>query len=177
MVGKSLDTSEVEGAELWKSVEPWLPSFEPAETPVDPRWNTNEPGRLFGKEYLRRSRLGQGAFRILVTDAYEKRCSISGERTLPVLQASHIKPYGKGPNRVDNGLLLRSDLHILFDRGYITVTPEYRVEVSPRIKEEFENGRDYYKHHGDRLKVVPAVLLDQPNADFLRWHNETVFRG
>jgi putative restriction endonuclease len=112
-----------------------------------------------------------------VTDAYERRCAISGERTLPVLQASHIKPYGKGPNRVDNGLLLRSDLHILFDRGYITVTPTLAVEVSTRIKEEFENGRDYYKHHGNQLLVMPATSIDRPNSGFLKWHNETVFRG
>jgi putative restriction endonuclease len=132
---------------------------------------------MFGKEYLRKSRLGQGAFRVLVTDAYERRCSISGERTLPVLQASHIKPYGKGPNQVDNGLLLRSDLHILFDRGFITVTPELQVEVSPRIKEKYLNGRDYYKHHGQRLVQLPEFSVDKPNHEYLRWHNESVFLG
>ncbi len=50
--------------------------------------------------------------------------------------------------RSRNGLLLRRDIHSLFDRGYVTVTPELRFEVSRRIKEEFENGRDYYALHG-----------------------------
>ncbi|HEU4401762.1 MAG TPA: HNH endonuclease [Candidatus Polarisedimenticolia bacterium] len=177
VVGKTYDSTETSGARVWEAVKPWLPIFEPAEAGVAVEPRVGEPQRLFGKEYLHRSRLGQGAFRILVTDAYERRCTISGERTLPVLQASHIKPYGKGPNRVDNGLLLRSDLHILFDRGYVTVTPELHVEVSPRIKEEFENGRDYYKHHGHPLAVLPTARDDRPNPAFLQWHNEMVFRG
>jgi putative restriction endonuclease len=78
---------------------------------------------------------------------------------------------------VDNGLLLRSDLHILFDRGYLTVTPNLNVEISRRIKEEYENGRDYYKFHGSSLAVLPLSTIDRPNADFLRWHNERIFRS
>lgn len=174
--GKTYDSGEGWGKQLWEAVQPWLPAFEPAEPQASTECAVSEGGRLFGKEYLRRSRLGQGAFRVLVTDAYTRRCAVSGERTLPVLQASHIKPYGKGPNRVDNGLLLRSDLHILFDCGLMTLTPDLRVEVSHRIKERYENGRDYYKHHGQPLVVLPDSPRDRPNADFLRWHNETIFR-
>ena len=106
----------------------------------------------FGAEYLTRGRLGQGAFRVLVTDAYERRCAVTGEKTLPVLEAAHIKPYAlQGPHRVSNGILLRSDLHKLFDLGYITVTPELKLEVSPRLKTEWQNGREYYAHHGQPL--------------------------
>lgn len=175
--GKTYDSTEGSGKRLWQAVQPWLPTFEPAEPQPSTAFDVGEGGRLFGKEYLHCSRLGQGAFRILVTDAYTRRCAVSGERTLPVLQASHIKPFGKGPNRVDNGLLLRSDLHILFDCGLMTVTPDLHVEISHRIKEEYENGRDYYKHHGNPLAVRPESPIDRPNANFLRWHNETVFRS
>jgi putative restriction endonuclease len=176
VIGKSYDSEEDCGKRLWQAVQPWLPKFEPAEPLVSTGYDVSEGDRLFGREYLHRSRLGQGAFRILVTDAYARRCAVSGERTLPVLQASHIKPYGKGPNRVDNGLLLRSDLHILLDRGLMTVTPDLHVEISRRIKEAYENGRDYYKHHGHPLVVVPDAAVDRPNTEFLKWHNETVFR-
>jgi putative restriction endonuclease len=176
VVGKKYDDQEEGGRRTWALVEPWLPRLEPAEVNDETASVVAEPGRLYGQEYLHRSRLGQGAFRILVTDAYGRRCAISGERTLPVLQASHIKPYGDGPNRVDNGLLLRSDLHILFDRGYLTVTPELKIEISRRIKEEYENGRDYYKYHGSGLAVLPPALIDRPNPEFLRWHNEKLFR-
>ena len=115
---------------------------------------------------------------MLVTDAYRRRCAVTLERTLPVLQAAHIRPYSElGPHAIENGLLLRSDLHTLFDRGYFTVTPDLRVEVSGRLKEEFENGREYYRHHGERLAIVPGAPHERPAAEFLRWHNEHRYLG
>ncbi|MEX2499357.1 MAG: HNH endonuclease [Wenzhouxiangellaceae bacterium] len=77
---------------------------------------------------LVRQRVGQDGFRALVTDAYTRRCAISGERTLPALEAAHIKPYAEsGPNRT-------------------------------------ENGRDYYRFHGERLIVEP----DNPAENQIR---------
>src|SRR5215211_3132406 len=75
----------------------------------------------YGSEFLTRTRLGQGAFRVLVTEAYTRRCAVTGERTLPALEAAHIQPFSKlGPHLTTNGLLLRSDLHKLFDLGYLS---------------------------------------------------------
>jgi putative restriction endonuclease len=163
--GKTYETTRSPGAELWASVLQRLHSLR-----------DYEEAERYGTEFLTRARLGQGAFRVLVTDAYHRRCAITGERTLPVLEAAHIKPYSEeGPHRVTNGLLLRSDLHILFDKGYLTVTPEYRVEVSHRIREEFENGRDYCAHHGQQLLVLPDEASDRPGRPFLKWHNESRF--
>jgi len=140
--------------------------------------DSNSTTDRFGREYLTRARLGQGAFRVLVTGAYQRRCAITGEKTLPVLEAAHIKPFSEsGPNRTDNGLLLRSDLHILFDRGYVTVTPDHHVEVSRRIKEEFDNGRQYYPLHGRQLASLPQHMEEQPSRAFLQWHNERVYAG
>jgi len=78
----------------------------------------------------------------------------------------------KGPehSRIENGLLMRRDLHALFDRGYVTVTPSLQIEVSPRIREEFENGRDYYRLHGLPVRP-PRNIVHRPSADHLRWHN------
>ena len=168
--GRTFDTEQGDGLVLWHAVADLLHG-QPAAPGV------GEPAR-FGAEYLTRARLGQGAFRVLVTDAYSRRCAITGERTLPVLEAAHIRPYSEtGPHLVSNGLLLRSDLHILFDDGYLTVTEDLRVEVSKRIKEEFENGRDYYHYDGERLAVLPEAVDDRPSKEFLRWHNERVFLG
>lgn len=129
-------------------------------------------------ERIQNVRLGQGAFRIMVTDAYERRCAISGERTLPVLEAAHIKPVSaQGPHDLRNGLLLRSDLHILLDEGYMTVTNDFHIEVSQRIKEEYENGKDYYRYHGERLMVLPKQAEDKPREEYLRWHNENIYSG
>jgi putative restriction endonuclease len=121
-------------------------------------------------------RLGQGAFRILITDAYERRCAITREKALPVLDAAHIRPVADGgSHRLDNGLLLRSDVHTLFDRGYITVTPEHRVRVSRRLKADFDNGEDYYQLEGSPL-WIPRSAEAQPRRDLLEWHAGTVFK-
>ena len=128
------------------------------------------------RKYFVEARLGQGAFRTLVTDAYTRRCAITGEKTLPVLEAAHIKPYASdGPNQVQNGLLLRADLHILFDQGYLTVTPDLKVEVSRLIKEHFENGRDYYALAGSKLQILPPSPIQLPSKKFLEWHNSNVY--
>ena len=100
---------------------------------------------------------------------------MTGERTLPVLEAAHIKPYAEGgAHDITNGLLLRSDLHTLFDRGYLTVTSEYRLEVSRRIREEYENGRDYYALSGRELRP-PRIESARPDPLLLDWHNRHRF--
>ncbi len=123
-------------------------------------------------------RIGQGAFRTLVADAYQRRCAITGERTVPVLQAAHIKSFSAdGPNAVNNGLLLRSDLHALFDAGYVTIDDDLRVVVSDRLHDDFGNGKDYYPYHGKRLAVVPEQRILRPAREYLEWHHENCFLG
>jgi len=171
--GKTYDTETTEGAQLWQAVQAAAHFDRRVEEP-----SSNDERARYGREYLTRGRLGQGGFRVLVTDAYQRRCAITGEKTLPVLEAAHIRPYAEaGPHRIDNGVLLRSDLHKLFDLGYVTVTPELRVEVSSRLREEWENGREYYAHHGKELRVQPEGVMARPSRDFLAWHNETRFKA
>jgi len=78
---------------------------------------------------------------------------------------------------IQNGLLLRSDLHKLFDAGYLTLTDDLRVEVSSRIKEEFKNGREYYRFQGQKMLVLPEQMDQQPDLKFLSWHQDNVFNG
>jgi len=161
--GKSYDTATAEGARIWEQVNERLDFINLIEYGEDERYH----------EQTILQRVGQGAFRVLVMDAYHRRCAITGEKTLPVLQASHIKPYSEeGTHLVNNGLFLRSDVHTLFDAGYITVTPEYKVEVSSRIRTEFENGRDYYALHGKQLISLPEKSSLLPSRESLIWHNE-----
>lgn len=172
--GKTYDTEEAEGAELLRQVRARLDLRDLVDH-GEPIHEEVGVGR-YGTEFLAHARLGQGTFRVLVTDAYDRRCAITGERTLPTLEAAHIRPYSEqGPNRVSNGLLLRSDWHRLFDEGYVTVTPDYRIEVSGRIREEYENGREYYRQHGSALATTPKVGWQQPSQDFIRWHNEKIY--
>ena len=169
--GRTFDTEEADGLRLWNAVSERLFARAAVKERVE------QPPR-FGAEYLTRARLGQGAFRVLVTEAYNRRCAITGERTLPVLEAAHIKPYAAtGPHLVANGLLLRSDFHILFDDGYVTVTEDLRVRVSSKIKEKFENGREYYQYRDKPLLIVPGALGERPSTEFLRWHNTEKYLG
>ena len=128
-------------------------------------------------ESMTKHRLGQGAFRVSVTDAYHRRCAITGEKTLPVLQAAHIKPVSeKGPYKVSNGILLKSDFHTLYDEGYITITTDYRIDVSKRLHEDYGNGKDYYKYHGQSI-FLPDSMEKFPAKEYLEWHNENIFVG
>ena len=178
-VGPELDErveSSLRQAALWEEVRTALVAGSAIREP-EAACELGEEER-FGEAYLARGRLGQGAFRVLVTDAYQRRCAVTGERTLPVLEAAHIKPYAEsGPHRVSNGILLRSDLHKLFDLGYVTVTPDLRLEVSRRLKAEWENGREYYAYHGRELQVRPSNPSSLPGAEYLSWHNEQRFKA
>ncbi len=132
-------------------------------------------GPRYGAPVLVKPRLGQGTFNVAVTAAYHQACAVSGEHSLPVLDAAHIRGYAQeGTHEVSNGLLLRTDIHRLFDRGYVTVTPDHRFVVSKRLKEEWENGRIYYAHHGKPI-ALPDSAADRPDPALLRWHNEQVF--
>ena len=165
--GRRYDLANEPGLSLWRQLH----------TTMRLASAVREERERYGQPILTLPRLGQGSFRILVTDAYERQCAVTNERTLPALDAAHIKPYSEsGQHVVSNGILMRRDLHALFDRGYITITPSMNVEVSHRIKEEFENGRDYYRLHGSTIRV-PANPTNAPSSEYLDWHNSNIYRG
>lgn len=166
--GRYFDSDENLGGQLWRQVQLRLLRDLVKEG----------NGDRYSEPCLVSPRLGQGAFRVLVTDAYGRRCAITGESTLPVLEAAHILPYAEnGPHLVSNGLLLRSDFHKLFDLGLITITPDLKVEISSRIREEFFNGKAYYRLNGQRLANLPAGNELRPSPAYLQWHNENRFRA
>ena len=113
---------------------------------------------------------------LICTDAYERACAVTNEHSLPVLEAAHIKPYSPGGEHiVSNGLLMRSDIHALFDRGYVTVTPDHRFEVSRQLKQDFDNGKSYYPFDGKRIHL-PNRKADHPDLALVEWHNQHAFR-
>lgn len=111
--GKTLDVSHGEGARILANCLERRWADEPPEPPGErPR---------YGDPALIRPRLGQGTLKLAVVDAYAGACAVTTEHSLPVLEAAHFAEGG--PHDVANGLLLRRDIHRLFDRGYVTVTP------------------------------------------------------
>jgi putative restriction endonuclease len=137
----------------------------------------HRPGPVFGDPRLAPYRLGQRSFQAVVIDAYHRRCAISGTHISPVLQAAHIRPLtAGGEHRLDNGLLLRSDIHTLFDRGYLGVDPKYRLQVSPWLREDFSNGDQFYASAGQVIGL-PERRVDRPGSQFLEWHLDEVFKA
>jgi len=146
-------------------------------------WNVDADPQLVAENFARygaavevRPRLGQGLFSLAVRDAYHGACAVTREHSLPALEAAHILPYGLGgEHRVDNGLLLRSDLHRLYDRGYVTVTPDYVFRVGSGLREDFHNGHSYYSLDGAQI-AVPDRDAWRPDRQLLEWHEREVFR-
>ena len=105
-----------------------------------------------GRVWTERSvalREGQPEFRRQVIEMYESRCAISSCETVDALEAAHILPYkGKKSNQPWNGILLRADLHLLFDKNLLTIDPEnLRVKLDPKLK-----GTEYFRFHGVRVR-------------------------
>lgn len=179
--GAGYDLTQGEGLRIWEACLARRPGLGLEVLPA-----VDGPGVIalpvgadrprFGAPQMVRPRLGQGTFRVAVTAAYDGACAVSGEHSLPVLEAAHIRPYGteEGTHEVSNGLLLRADIHRLFDSGYVTVTPDLRFVVSARLEQEFNNGKVYYDRNGQQLHL-PKNKLDRPDPELLRWHNDHVF--
>jgi putative restriction endonuclease len=139
-----------------------------------PSWYRTGP--VYGDPRLAPQRLGQRAFRVAVSDAYHHNCAITGGKIRPVLEAAHVQPLAAGgEHRLDNGLLLRSDVHTLYDRGYLAVDPKHRLLVSPLLRTEFGNGEQFYAMAGQEI-TVPERRADRPRSEYLEWHLAEVFR-
>lgn len=97
----------------------------------------------YGVPTLIAPRLGQGAFRIAVTEAYGRQCAITKGKVLPAIDAAQIKLYGEGGEHVkSNGILLRKDIHSVFDAGYVTIKDDFTFSVSKKVKEIFNKERN-----------------------------------
>ena len=123
-------------------------------------------------------REGQGTFQARLLRAYGGRCAVTGEHTEIVLDAAHIQPYlGPRSNHLQNGLLLTKELHALFDAGYLSVTPDHEVRISPRLYREWGNGHRYRPIDGTRLQVLPMAVAEKPSVEALDWHIRKRFLG
>jgi putative restriction endonuclease len=166
------DLSAGEGLRVWNACRSTAMSLGavPQATLLD-----QAEDERYGSPQIIRPRLGQRTFRIAVLDAYGRSCAVTSEHSLPALEAGHIRSYAEGgPHQVSNGILFRADIHRLFDKGYITVTPDLRLVVSARLREEFSNGKSYYPLDGSPVRV-PSSEKDRPDPEWLRWHNEHTF--
>jgi putative restriction endonuclease len=153
---------------------------------VDFAWDTDLAGVAIewdgpklGAPILTRPRMGQGRFRRAVDEAYSYRCAVTGSRTYPSLEAAHIRDFALdgGSHAVSNALLLRSDVHALYDRGYLGIDADLRLRVSPELRANGWNGVEFYEREAAGFRIsVPEPPHLRPSRDALDWHFRTKFR-
>lgn len=137
-------------------------------------------GPKYGSPVLTLPRIGQGRFRRAVDEAYAYRCAVTGSRTYPSLEAAHIRDFAleAGTHAVSNALLLRSDVHTLYDRGYLGIDANLRLRVSPVLRAHGWNGVEFYQKEADGFRIaVPDAPHLQPDREALDWHLRTKFRA
>ena len=178
--GKMYESTLSDGASIWAALRHSV-SAGHRETSIGerlPAAGINEIRAKYGSPILVNPRLGQSSFRVLVTDAYKRKCAITGENTLIALEAAHIVPYSKeGCHDVRNGLLLRADFHRLFDVGLVSVSQDLRIKISPKIHETWFNGKAYYRLNDQPLSVLPDLPGQRPDPDRLGWHFKNCFQS
>src|SRR5690554_3884683 len=111
-------------------------------------------------------RRGQPAFRKALIDAYDERCAITHCDVIEALEAAHILPFADGgPATTANGLLLRADLHTLFDLHLITIDPEtLTVRLHPKLHET-----QHGEFEGKPLRI-PKCASERPEKAYLEDH-------
>jgi putative restriction endonuclease len=131
------------------------------------------------RESLVKTRINQSFFRSVILSSYNSTCCITGLNIPDFLVASHIIPWKKDEkNRLNpqNGLCLNSIHDRAFDKGYITVTPDYKVKVSKWF-EKFES-KNIINEFFLKYENQPIILPDKfpPNEEFLKFHQEIIFK-
>ncbi|MGX5873021.1 HNH endonuclease, partial [Burkholderia gladioli] len=110
-----------------------------------------------------KTRRGQKEFRDRLLAAYRRRCAVTGSMVDAVVEAAHIVPHAQKTDYLTrNGILLRADIHTLFDEHLLTIDTRYRVKLSKRIQHS-----EYKEFDGKPLKVLPERSEDQPSVNAL----------
>lgn len=135
-------------------------------TPFNPE-NVEDGRKKIAREISVRQ--GQPKFRKDLLKAYNYQCAISGCEIQPILEAAHILPYkGKETNHIQNGILLRADLHTLFDLQLISIDSEtYTIGIDESLKNS-----EYKIYNGKKLNL-PKAISSQPSKEALILREKT----
>jgi putative restriction endonuclease len=130
-----------------------------------------------GSFFIRR-----GMFNKLVPKAYDYCCCITGIKAIPtddfsMVKACHIRPISAhGTEEITNGLALSHNLQMAFDKGWITVTSDYKVLVSSSFAEDEQIDYNLKELHGRKI-MLPVREDHYPDREHLTWHGEMVWKG
>ena len=131
------------------------------------------------REGVIRIRINQRFFRNVVLSSYNHCCCVTGINNPELLVSSHIIPWAVSKlNRLNprNGLCLNALHDKAFDRGLITITPNYKIKISNIVKAQSDNEimKNYFVKYDNRGIRLPEKFL--PKKDFLEYHNNVIFR-
>ena len=142
-------------------------------------FNFERYGEQTTKQAVVEVRVGQQFFRSAVLANFEGRCCVTGIAEASLLIASHIVPWSddtKNRHNPANGLSLSATFDRAFDKGLMTIDPNLRVVLSPKLlHHENEQTRGYFAPFGGRKILFPIRFL--PDPELLDWHNKSVFEG
>jgi putative restriction endonuclease len=130
------------------------------------------------RETIIKARVNQSFFRSTILSSYNLKCCITGLSIPDFLVANHIKPWSKDKdNRTNphNGLCLNSIHDKAFDRGFITVTPDFKILISNYF-DGFSNDNavnDFFKKYQNQHIILPDRFL--PSKEFLDYHSNEIF--
>lgn len=128
------------------------------------------------REAIVRARIGQSFFREMILASYHSRCCVSGIDNPELLVASHIVPWAAdATNRLNprNGLCLSAVYDRAFDRGLLTITPDYEIQFAPRLVERFHStpyDQFFGRYHDTRIELPERW---HPDPNLLERHNAT----
>ena len=131
------------------------------------------------REAIIKQRVNQNFFRSTILSSYNLKCCITGLSITDFLVASHIIPWAKDKkNRLNphNGLCLNSIHDKAFDRGFLTITADYKIKVSPYFN-DFKNDfavSDLFLKYDNKSIILPDKF--HPSKDFLEYHYNNIFK-
>lgn len=138
------------------------PDAEPVESDV---FNDSSPGSDDARRLAQvKVRRGQAEFRQNLLAAYNRKCAVTGSLVVDLLEACHIVPHSEETNyRTTNGLLLRADIHTLYDLQLVSVDERLVVHVSKTLR-----ASEYWRFDGKHLSTLPDAFRDQPSPSNLK---------
>ncbi|MBF9254726.1 HNH endonuclease [Pontibacter sp. 172403-2] len=131
------------------------------------------------REQMVKVRVNQNFFRRTILAAYNYTCCITGLQNASLLIAGHIKPWGiDESNRLNprNGIAINALHDKAFETGLLTITPDYKIRISPSLKEQkksIETMREYFFKYDKKEIILPSKFL--PDREFLEYHNNERF--
>lgn len=130
----------------------------------------NHPPQAGFIQQQAKQRTGQNVFKLNLLYAYSGKCAVSGCNIEEVLEAAHIRPFSQAQDHaISNGLLLRKDIHALFDRGLLIIDDDYIMRLSEQFRQLYGLESEYQKFEGKRLSI-PSSQAHRPDLEALAEH-------